>query len=142
MRRALVEPSGRVAQVVEPGEEFDVALPLCWKDAPDDVAQDSATFDGAAFVAKPAVPPPDDGPRVASVPFGKHTVNTFALLAGQKIERHVNSTAHSLSVVVGEIEIERDGAVETYDAHSSTTFLAGEAHEIRAVTDAVVVNIF
>lgn len=60
MKKALVEPSGRVAQV-EPvpqggGNPFPVALPLVWRDCADDVTT-AHRWNGNAF-ALPQVPAP------------------------------------------------------------------------------------
>lgn len=55
MKRALVEPTGRVAEVVAPGAEFPVAPPLAWVDAPDTARADDR-YDGTAFTPRP--PPP------------------------------------------------------------------------------------
>lgn len=55
MKRALIEPTGRVAQVVAPGSEFPVAPPLAWVDAPDTATADDS-YDGGAFVPRPTPP--------------------------------------------------------------------------------------
>ena len=54
MKKALVEPSGRVAQIVEAGAEFLVNPALRWVECPDGT-QTEDTWDGAAFQARPVV---------------------------------------------------------------------------------------
>lgn len=56
MKRALIEPSGRVAQVE--AADFPVAPPLRWVECPDEAKPETHYFDGAAVVAKPVQPPP------------------------------------------------------------------------------------
>lgn len=56
--RALIEESGRIAQVA--AEDFPVAAPLRWVDVPDDTTP-LDTWDGTAVV-KAAVPPPAPAP--------------------------------------------------------------------------------
>lgn len=53
MRRALVEPSGRVAQVED--RDFPVAPPLVWMDCPDDCKADDRYSGGAFVQPTPAV---------------------------------------------------------------------------------------
>ncbi len=55
MRKALVEPTGRVAQVAD--EAFPVAPPLVWRDCPDEAVADLWIWDGAQFVLPPASDP-------------------------------------------------------------------------------------
>ena len=54
VKKALVEPSGRVAQIVEAGAEFLVNPALRWVECPDGT-QTEDTWDGAAFQARPVV---------------------------------------------------------------------------------------
>lgn len=54
--QALVEPSGRIAQIVADGEDFPIHPGLQWIDAPAGVTTDH-TWDGTQFVAPPAPPP-------------------------------------------------------------------------------------
>lgn len=65
MKKALVEPSGRVAQVEPinpaPGSEgiaFPVAAPLVWRDCPDDTTT-LHTWNGASFDPPPPTPAPN-----------------------------------------------------------------------------------
>jgi len=51
--KALVQPDGRVAQVVADGKTFPVHPSLRWIDCDDTVRPDWHTFDGAAFVPPP-----------------------------------------------------------------------------------------
>jgi hypothetical protein len=54
--KALVEQSGRVAQVVEDGNTFPIHESLSWVDC-DGTVTTEHTYDGAVFVA-PVVPDP------------------------------------------------------------------------------------
>lgn len=57
MKRALVEPGGRVAQIVEIGATFPVHEDLQWIAVADDVTA-AHRYDGGAFVAPEALAPP------------------------------------------------------------------------------------
>jgi hypothetical protein len=54
--KALIEPSGRVAQIVADADEFPVHKDLVWVDC-DNTVTTEYTHDGAVFVA-PVVPDP------------------------------------------------------------------------------------
>lgn len=64
MKKALLEPNGRIAQIEpvnqEPQSEgipFPVAPPLFWVDCAEDVTMQTHYFDGTSFVLKPPPPP-------------------------------------------------------------------------------------
>jgi hypothetical protein len=70
MKKALIEPSGRVAQVepINPapgsgGIPFPVAAPLVWRDCPDDTTLDHV-WNGTGYDAPP--PPPQQDPVVVA----------------------------------------------------------------------------
>lgn len=54
--KALVQPNGRIAQIEPLGEDFPVAEPLEWVDAPDDTTTRD-TWDGANVVKFIPLPP-------------------------------------------------------------------------------------
>ena len=56
MKKALCEPSGRVAQIVVVGAEFPVHPSLVWVDATDDITTNHV-WNGSTFIAP--VPPPN-----------------------------------------------------------------------------------
>lgn len=56
-KRGLVEGE-RIAQIVEPGQEFPVALPLLWVDVPPDTTTRHRWVDGEVL-------PPDPEPETA-----------------------------------------------------------------------------
>ncbi len=56
MKRALIH-NDRICQIVDLGQEFEVADPLKWADVPDDTAVDHDTFKNGK-VAKWSPPPP------------------------------------------------------------------------------------
>lgn len=55
MKKALIL-DGAIVQIE--AEEFPVAAPLTWVDAPEDATIETHVYDGAAVVPKPAPPPP------------------------------------------------------------------------------------
>lgn len=57
MKRALIHGQ-RVAQVLEAGQEFEVAAPLTWVDCPDATVADAWRYENGVFVPPPPAPPP------------------------------------------------------------------------------------
>ena len=139
MKRALIDPKqGRVAQIVALGEEFPVAKPLIWVDAPADAKADASEWDGARVSSPTATAKT----ITTAATQGELLVNSYILTAGGSIPMHTHTDrGHSTDVLRGEVEIDRSGKVTRLKAGERTTFDIDEPHEIRAVTDAVVVNI-
>lgn len=142
MKRALIDPrNGMVAQVVD-ADEFPVAEPLFWADAPDDaVAGMSKWVDG--MVTSPSVVDQLSLNTTAGIVERDGTmVQTYIFGEGGGLPMHAHSDrSHSTTVVVGEIDVEVNGSVTRLRAGDSTVFGLDESHEIRAVGPAIIVNV-
>lgn len=82
MKRALIElETGRICDIVAPGQEFPVAASLQWVDAPDDVSHDTHEFVGGVVAVKPPPPPPTPEQIIAALT--------------NAVQRHLDSTART-----------------------------------------------
>lgn len=63
MKRALIQPPNRVAQVE--AQDFPVAPPLFWTDCPDDAKPETHFYNGTTVVPNPSPPPPAAGAKVS-----------------------------------------------------------------------------
>lgn len=89
---ALIEPSGRVAQVVPDNGSFPVAPPLTWVSAPATVTPEW-TYDGTKF-SPPVVPPIDPAklpPIAADVIEALKTVLASSGVTPTQIDAAVNT---------------------------------------------------
>lgn len=136
MRRALVDDSGRVVDVVDVGAEFPVHESLKWVPAAEHVKPGAAEFDKHAKTFS-------DIARVA-VPL-THTdwAVTYLLEPGDTIPRHKHdeATVHTSLIAHGTVTLEREKEIRTLVEGDKVEFVAGEEHQFTAVTRAIVVNV-
>lgn len=131
--RALIDSrDGRISQLVDDNGEFEVAVPFYWGDVPD-VALQGDTLTATGELQKAVAPPTGDG----------MIVSTFQWTRGEGLPAHAHGDrGHTTDVLRGSITVVRDGAIETYTAGQTTSFIVNSVHSLTALEDnTVVVNI-